>query len=250
MSRPQLGACDIGAYEYRAPVLTVIKRVVNNNGGIASADDFSVHVRSGSADVAGSPQPGTATGRTYTLTPGTYAVGEDADKLYTASFSGDCSATGAVTVAEGESKTCVITNNDKTPPKGKINAEPTGGTVKVKTGKRFRVLREGEQLKSGTIVDTRKGRITLIASSGKKAAFFDGIFKLIQPKKGKITTLELVEKLTGCKASRARRARRPRRRRSAGCGATARASSAPRASTARRPCAARSGSSRTPARPR
>src|SRR4029079_16556468 len=136
------------------------KHVVNSDGGTLAAGDFTVHIRSGSADVVDSPQPGAEKGRTYVrLTRGTYTVGEDADSRYTASFSGNCTSTGVVTLTEGSVKTCMITNDDKPPVVRKsVNAEPEGGTVKIKLpkGKRFRKLTEGEQLPMGTIVDTRK----------------------------------------------------------------------------------------------
>jgi hypothetical protein len=209
VARPQGGACDIGAYEYRAPLLTVIKRVVNDDKGIEAADDFTVHVRVGAADVAGSPAPGSAGGRTYTLTPGSYSVGEDASEVYAGSFAGDCSATGVVVLGEGQSKTCTITNDDTAPGLRVFNVEPKRGTVRIKLPgrKRFRRLTEGEQLPVGTTVDTLKGRVTIIAASNKtggtsRADFYDGIFKLGQTRgKRPITTLTLVEKLTGCKAA-------------------------------------------------
>jgi CSLREA domain-containing protein len=222
VARPQGGACDIGAFEYVAPRLTVIKRVVNDQGGTQGPADFSVHVRAGSTDVAGSPQPGTASGRTYTLAPGAYTVGEDADGRYVASFSGGCSASGVVTLAEGQVKTCTITNSDKPPVVGKVvNALPESGTVKIKLPgrRRFRQLKEGEQIPVGTVIDTLKGRITLIAAANKKggtatADFYDGIFKLGQTKGSKpITTLRLIEKLTGCKASGKKASAAARRKR-------------------------------------
>jgi hypothetical protein len=202
------GACDIGAFEYTAPRLTVSKRVVNDDKGIRGPGDFNVHVRAGAVDVAGSPAPGSATGRTYTLTPGSYTVSEDTSEVYARTFAGGCTATGVVVLAEGQSKTCTITNDDKAPPPRVFNVEPTGGTVKVKLPgrKRFRRLAEGEQLPPGTTIDTLKGRVTLIAASNKKGGtskgdFYDGIFKLGQTKgKKPITTLTLVETLTGCKA--------------------------------------------------
>ena len=195
----------MGAYEYRPPRLTVVKRVVNNQGGTQAPSDFTVHVRLNGADVGGSPKAGSSTGTTYVLNPGSYVVGEDADSRYTAAIGGSCAANGAVTLAEGQVKTCVITNDDKPPVVGKvINAEPEGGIVKIKLpGKRkFRRMREGEQLPNGTIVDTRRGRITLIAAANKKgglarADFYDGLFKLTQSKgKRPITTLRLIEKLS------------------------------------------------------
>ncbi len=204
---PRQGACDIGAFEYFRPQLTVIKHVVNNDRGEQAAGDFTVHVRAGASDIAGSPQPGTEGGRTYTLVPGTYTVSEDRDKTYAVSFSGSCSATGAITLGEGQAATCTITNNDK-PPGKKFNVQPERGTVKVKPRgkKHFHLLKAGEQLPRGSIVDTRKGRIGLIAAADSKghekaADFYDGLFKLTQTKgKRPITVLTLVEKLTGCKA--------------------------------------------------
>jgi hypothetical protein len=206
------GACDIGAYEYRAPVLTVVKRVVNDHGGTLGAGDFTVHVRANGADVGGSPKPGSATGTAYTLAPGTYVVGENADKRYAAAIGGSCAANGVVALAEGDVKTCTITNNDKPPVIGKlINARPEGGTVRVKLrGKgKFRRLTEGMQLPNRTIVDTRKGRIGLIAAANKKggladADFYDGLFRLTLGKgKRPIVTLTLLEKLSCKGASKA-----------------------------------------------
>jgi hypothetical protein len=42
--------------------------------------------------------------------PGTYTVSEDANPFYARTFSGDCSASGTVTLGLGEDKTCTITN--------------------------------------------------------------------------------------------------------------------------------------------
>ena len=80
-----------------------------------------------------------------------------------------------------------------------VNVLPKSGTVKVKVrgSNRFRELAEGEQLPVGTVVDTLKGRVTLVAAGGQTADFYDGIFKIGQGKGAKpLTTLTLVEKLT------------------------------------------------------
>jgi CSLREA domain-containing protein len=90
-----------------------------------------------------------------------------------------------------------------------VNALPKSGTVKVKLPgtRKFIVLAKGQQLPVGTVIDTRKGRVTLIAASNKSggtatATFYDGIFKIGQTKGSRpITELTLVEKLTGCKSS-------------------------------------------------
>ena len=96
--------------------LTVIKQVVNDNGGTATADQWSIHVKSGANEVSGSPQAGSETGTSYTLTGGTYAVSETGGPSgYTfTGFSGDCDSSGNVTVVAGQNKTCTLTNNDQT----------------------------------------------------------------------------------------------------------------------------------------
>ena len=66
--------------------------MVNDSGGTRPASDFSAHVRSGAADVAGSPAAGSATGTTYTLDPGTYGVSADPVTGYTLSVSAGCDA--------------------------------------------------------------------------------------------------------------------------------------------------------------
>ena len=98
-----------------APKLTVIKHVENNDGGTASAGAWSIHVKSGSSDVAGSPKPGSENGDTYTLDAGSYTVSEaGGPQGYTfVGFSDDCSASGTVTLQVGETKSCTLTNKDQ-----------------------------------------------------------------------------------------------------------------------------------------
>ena len=198
--------CDSGAYELQGAAqpasLTVATTVVNDQGGTAEAGNFVVHVRSNGADVSGSPGQST-----YTLTPGSYSVSADTLRGYTFTYGGACNSDG--TVAVSGAATCTVTANDPAPTLNKVvNGTPESGTVKVKLPGRnaFRILREGEQLPNGTVVDTLKGRITLTtaAPNGKvsKADFYDGIFKFKQAKG--LTTLTLVEKLS-CKSTKAPR---------------------------------------------
>lgn len=94
--------------------LHIVKQVVNNNGGTAVAASFNVHVKFAGVDVSGSPAAGTGSpGTAYSLAAGTYSVSEDTNTQYSASFSGDCDASGNVTLALGEDKTCIITNDDR-----------------------------------------------------------------------------------------------------------------------------------------
>ncbi len=102
-----------------------------------------------------------------------------------------------------------------------VNAEPTSGTVtiKLKGTNKFVELKEGEQVPVGSVLDTTKGRVTLVAASDKSggtatADFYAGIFKVGQTKGSKpTTTLELVEKLSCPKAGNASVAARRKKKR-------------------------------------
>ena len=96
--------------------LHIIKTVINSNGGTAIASAFNLHVKLSGTDVSGSPATGTGSpGTSYSLSAGTYVVSEDANTSYTGTFSGDCDASGNVTLASGDSKTCTVTNTDVPP---------------------------------------------------------------------------------------------------------------------------------------
>ncbi|MFZ2501215.1 MAG: hypothetical protein WAW88_00890 [Nocardioides sp.] len=97
--------------------LIVKKVVVNDDGGTAASSAWDIHVKKSGTDVASSPQPGTATGTSYTLPAGSYNVSETGGVTgyEQTSISGDCAADGSVTVAAGQTKTCTITNDDVAP---------------------------------------------------------------------------------------------------------------------------------------
>lgn len=92
-----------------APQLTVIKHVINDNGGTKVASDFSMNVTA--TNVSTSTFPGNELGTTVTLNQGTFSVDELSHLGYVRTFSGDCSGT----IALGQVKTCTITNNDIQP---------------------------------------------------------------------------------------------------------------------------------------
>ncbi len=102
-----------------------------------------------------------------------------------------------------------------------MNATPKRGTVKIKRPgrKHFSLLRGPAQIPVGTIIDTRKGRISLIAAANKtggtaEAVFYDGLFKLLQSNTSKpITTLKLVEKLSCPKRGKATTAAKKKKKR-------------------------------------
>ncbi|MGH2722088.1 MAG: prealbumin-like fold domain-containing protein, partial [Actinomycetota bacterium] len=92
-----------------APGLTVVKHVVNDNGGTKTAADFTIHVSGTAVDPA--TFTGSEDGTTVALNAGSYAVTEDRAAGYAPSFSDDCTGT----VALGETKVCTITNDDIQP---------------------------------------------------------------------------------------------------------------------------------------
>ncbi len=99
-----------------APTVKVVKVVVNDDGGSAVSGDWQLHLKTAGSDVTGSPKSGKVAGDTYTVSAGAYAVSEtNGPSGYSATFSGDCDANGAVAVTVGQDKTCTITNNDVAP---------------------------------------------------------------------------------------------------------------------------------------
>lgn len=90
--------------------LIVIKHVINNNGGAASASDFTMTINgvtaSGGNSFAGAESPGTD--KTLT-TVGSYNITEGGPSGYNQSASSDCSGT----IALGQTKSCTITNDDQ-----------------------------------------------------------------------------------------------------------------------------------------
>src|SRR5204862_158606 len=89
----------------KAPKLTLVKTVINNNGGTKQVSDFPLFVN-------GSP---VTSGGVTTLSANVlYTATETSDPGYAASaWGGDCSANGTITLAPGDNKTCTITNDDK-----------------------------------------------------------------------------------------------------------------------------------------
>jgi len=105
----------------RLAKLTVIKQIVNDNGGNNVISDFQLFV-------VGNVVTPVTSGITTTFTSGSYFVTESGITGYQASFSGDCNASGQVTLADGDNKTCTITNND-IPANITLRKEVVGGTA-------------------------------------------------------------------------------------------------------------------------
>ncbi len=106
------------------PKLTLIKHVINDNGGTAIVSDFPLFV-SGT---------GVTSGVAHGFDAGSYTASETQLAGYSAStWSGDCAANGAITLSLGDDKTCEITNDDIQPllTVTKVVINDNGGTAVV-----------------------------------------------------------------------------------------------------------------------
>ena len=95
--------------------LIVMTQVVNNNGGSKAASDFTVNV---SADTPSQTSfAGSATGVSITVNPGAYNITENNMAGYTQSPGATCSSAGSLgSIVAGETRVCIITNDDIPPP--------------------------------------------------------------------------------------------------------------------------------------
>ena len=96
----------------QGPSLTLVKQVVNDNGGSAVASNFTL-TASGPTSISG--PGGVSSGASFSA--GTYALSETAVPGYTAG-SWSCTGTGtqngaSITLGLAQSATCTITNNDQ-----------------------------------------------------------------------------------------------------------------------------------------
>lgn len=84
--------------------ITVVKHVINDNGGTKTIADFSLFVN-------GAPVTSGVTS-SFVADPNPYAVTETPDPSYTRTFSGDCDANGRLNLNPGSNAVCIVTNND------------------------------------------------------------------------------------------------------------------------------------------
>ena len=121
--------------------LSVVTKVVNDDGGTAGADAFDVSVRLAGVDVSTSPQPGSESGTPYVLPPAAYTVVADDVPGYTFSLTGDCAPDGSITLPLQQARNCTVTANDVAPTLRVVTqvvndhggaTAPSGFTVHVK----------------------------------------------------------------------------------------------------------------------
>lgn len=123
----QIQGADIILPPEQTATLTAIKHVVNDNGGTATASNFTMNVTGTNVQPSASFPGAELSGTTVTLDAGSYSVGESSVAGYTGSSSADCTGT----INAGEAKTCTITNDDNAPALTLVKAvtNNNGGTA-------------------------------------------------------------------------------------------------------------------------
>lgn len=122
-------------------ILNVIKKVINDNGGNATASDFKVHLKNlGNGSTV---LPSSKYGSTYNLNAGTYVISEDAIPGYTISYK-DSNSNGKITISPGENKTVIVTSNDNSPTG--ITPTITGGQLPKTSSHLYEILLIGAAL--------------------------------------------------------------------------------------------------------
>ncbi len=107
-----------------APTLTLVKTVVNDNGGDSAVSDFILKIDDTTV----------TSGTAATVSAGAHTASEVSVSGYTASsWGGDCNPDGTIVLALGDAKTCTITNDDIAPTVTltKIVLNDDGGTAGV-----------------------------------------------------------------------------------------------------------------------
>jgi uncharacterized repeat protein (TIGR01451 family) len=115
----------------RPATLTVIKHVVNDDGGTAVAQLWTMNVAGPTASSFGGEE---SPGVSEAVSAGSYTITEsDGPAGYSLSYSGDCDAEGGVALALGDAKTCTLVNDDQpaTLIVKKVVVNDNGGTKKA-----------------------------------------------------------------------------------------------------------------------
>lgn len=109
--------------------LRVVKTVVNTGNGTAIPSNFMISVKNATGGLVGGPTSGTGMpGTPYSLPSGNFTVSEVPVASYGSAFSGDCNTNGIVSLAPGDTKTCIVTN---TYVPAAVNTSGGGGAPRI-----------------------------------------------------------------------------------------------------------------------
>ena len=161
--------------------LIVVKQVVNDNGREKSAKDFTMRVTGQNPTLANPTEevptilskfseapseltfPGDSEGTTVILEAGEYSADEFADEEYTKTLSEQCSGT----IAAGETKRCVITNDDTAtsgPATLIVKKELINNNGKKKTPAEFRIRVTGTSASPAEFGASAEGTVVTLMS--------------------------------------------------------------------------------------
>ena len=148
------------------PILTVTKVVVNDDGGTAVVEDFTLLIDGAAV----------SSGAAVVVAPGDHVVSESGGPAgYTGTIGGDCAADGTVTAAASESKSCTITNDDVAPTLTvtKVVINDDGGSAIIED---FTLLVDGVAVTSGVPVTLVAGPhiVSETGGPGGYGAMIDG----------------------------------------------------------------------------
>jgi hypothetical protein len=211
--RPQDGACDAGAWEFRGPDDGVAPTVTLFGGPQGATTDpspqFTFASDKPSATFTCSLDGAAPTPCSSPMTYTGLADGEHTFRVVATDAFGNSDGVGVLrtftvstaqpapvpTPAPTVTPTPIPT---PTPVANKtVEADKVSGTVlvRVKGSAKFVPLADAV-IANGSEIDARKGVVVITTAGGEKAKFYEGLFTISQS--GGITTLTLSEKLTGC----------------------------------------------------
>ncbi len=107
----------------RQAIITVVKTVINDNGGTKTVADFPLFIN-GTPVVSG-------VGNSYRVPGDAFWVTETPDPNYVQTFSGDCDSNGSMSLSEGGDYFCIVTNDDIGTHSAASDAFPYIDVVKV-----------------------------------------------------------------------------------------------------------------------
>lgn len=96
--------------------ISVVKIVINDNGGTKGISDFQLYVNSTPVESGES--------NIFPALDETYVITETPDPQYSSTFSGDCDINGHLTLSGRDNLFCIITNNDRV--EGITTGSPSG----------------------------------------------------------------------------------------------------------------------------
>ncbi len=136
-------------------IQTVVK---NDNNGTANVGDFSISVPGGSP----SSFVAISTTKKVSVPAGSYTVSETGPVGYSTAFSGDCDSNGKGTIAVGEVKTCLLTNDD-VPTTITVSVNVINNDGGTKSASSFPVTLDGAAVSQGTAKSVTIGSHMLVA---------------------------------------------------------------------------------------